>query len=197
MNATARATALEERLNTQAELIQSLEVDLKAARLSQKAAESKAAESRAAESKATESKTGKTAEVEKLTKELEAKNQTIAELQVYADEQQKKVARLRSSESETMRLKALTENGRDEIEQLTTEVTQLREALATAPPPDQNAQLESQVGAPYVLTVHAMVVSPVTILGVIFLRSAFPRVFGARREAAHEREAVHEAYKEA
>jgi chromosome segregation ATPase len=189
VNATARATALEERLNTQAELIQSLEADLKTARLSQKSVESKtgktqqverlskemqtqaeliqaleselkstrltlkAAESKAAESKAVEakaaaeSKSGKTQEVEKLMKELEAKNQTIAELQVYADEQQKKVARLRSSESETMRLKALTEKGRGEVEALTTEVTQLREALAAAPPPDQHAELEAKVGA--------------------------------------------------
>ena len=182
-NATARATELEERLNTQAELIQSLEADLKTARLSQKSAESKtgktqqverlskematqaeliqaleselkatrlslkAAESKAVEAKAAESKAGRTQEVEKLTKELEAKNQTIAELQVYADEQQKKVARLRSSESETMRLKALTDKGRGEIEHLTSEVTQLREALATAPPADQYAQLEAKVTA--------------------------------------------------
>jgi len=183
VNATARATELEGRLNTQAELIQSLEADLKAARLSQKSAESKtgktqqverlskelqtqeeliqsleselkaarlslkAAESKAVEAKAAESKAGRTQEVEKLTKELEAKNQTIAELQVYADEQQKKVARLRSSESETMRLKALTDKGRGEIEHLTSEVTQLREALATAPPADQYAQLEGKVAA--------------------------------------------------
>ena len=181
--AISRATALEERLNTQAELIQSLEADLKAARLSQKATESKtgktkqverlskelqtqeeliqsleselkatrlslkAAESKAVEGKVAESKPGKTQEVEKLTKELEAKNQTIAELQVYADEQQKKVARLRSSESETLRLKALTDKGRGEIEQLTTEVTQLREALASAPPPDEKAALETKVAA--------------------------------------------------
>jgi hypothetical protein len=128
---------LEAKHHTQAELIQSLEADLKAARLAQKAAESKTVESR----------TGKTQELEKLTKELEAKNQTIAELQVYADEQQKKVARLRSSESETLRLKAITEKGRGEIEQLTSEVTQLREALAIAPPADQHAELEAKVTA--------------------------------------------------
>jgi uncharacterized protein (TIRG00374 family) len=57
--------------------------------------------------------------------------------------------------------------------------------------------VEPGVAVPYVLTVHAMVVIPVTILGVIFLRSAFPRVFGARRETVHEGETVHEAYKEA
>src|SRR5262245_50015085 len=120
--ALSRATELETRLNTQAELIQSLESDLKAARLAQKAGEAKT----------NEAKTGRTQEVERLAKELEAKNQTIAELQVYADEQQKKLARLRTSESETMRLKALNEKERGEIGVLQTEVTQLREALVDA-----------------------------------------------------------------
>ena len=46
-----------------------------------------------------------------------------------------------------MRLKALTDKGRGEIEHLTSEVTQLREALATAPPADQYAQLEGKVAA--------------------------------------------------
>jgi uncharacterized protein (TIRG00374 family) len=39
-----------------------------------------------------------------------------------------------------------------------------------------------ELGTPYVLTVHALVVLPVTILGAVFLRSAFPKVFGARRK---------------
>ncbi len=57
----------------------------------------------------------------------------------------------------------------------------------------QELGVDATVGAAYVLTVHAMVVIPVTILGAIFLRSAFPRVFGVHR---HE-EAIQEAYKEA
>jgi len=135
--AETRATELEARLNTQAELIQSLEADLKSARLSQKAAEAKVAEAKAGEAKnteakAAEAKTAKTQEVERLAKEIEAKNQTIAELQVYADEQQKKLARLRTSESETMRLKAINEKEHGEIEVLQAEVAQLREALAGA-----------------------------------------------------------------
>jgi chromosome segregation ATPase len=171
--AIARAAELEGRLNTQAELIQSLEADLKAARLSQKSAESKTGKTQQVErlskdlqtqaeliqslesalkearlaQKAAESKAGKTQEIEKLTKELEARNQTIAELQVYADEQQKKVARLRSSESETMRLKAITEKDRGELEAMTTEVTQLREALSAAPTPAQKAELEAKAAA--------------------------------------------------
>ena len=59
----SRAASLEERLNTQAELIQSLEADLKAARLAHKPADDKAAE------------------VERLTKELETKTQVIERLQ--------------------------------------------------------------------------------------------------------------------
>jgi uncharacterized protein (TIRG00374 family) len=55
----------------------------------------------------------------------------------------------------------------------------------------QQLDVTATLGTPYVLTVHAMVVLPVTILGAVFLRSAFPRVFGA------DREAVTEAYKEA
>jgi uncharacterized protein (TIRG00374 family) len=43
--------------------------------------------------------------------------------------------------------------------------------------------VSSEIGTPYVLTVHALVVIPVTVLGAIFLRTAFPRVFRLRREA--------------
>ncbi|MCL4290220.1 MAG: flippase-like domain-containing protein [Thermoleophilia bacterium] len=52
--------------------------------------------------------------------------------------------------------------------------------------------MPESLGTPYVLTVHAMVVIPVTIIGAFFLRSAFPRVFGAARS-----ERAHEAYREA
>ena len=60
-NAISRAAALEERLNTQAELIQSLEADLKTARLSHKAGDDKHHE------------------LDRLAKELETKNQVIAQ----------------------------------------------------------------------------------------------------------------------
>ncbi len=56
----------------------------------------------------------------------------------------------------------------------------------------QQLDVSSELGTPYVLTVHAMVVIPVTILGAVFLRSAFPRIFGGRRKDAAQR-----AYKEA
>jgi uncharacterized coiled-coil protein SlyX len=112
VNAAARAAALEERLNTQAELIQSLEADLKTARLAQKPVDDKSAE------------------VERLTKELETKNQAIERLEADIDDQQRRLGKLRGSESETVRLKALTEKDRSEIDALQREVVQLREALA-------------------------------------------------------------------
>jgi uncharacterized protein (TIRG00374 family) len=40
--------------------------------------------------------------------------------------------------------------------------------------------VSNELGTPYVLTVHALVVIPVTILGALFLRRAFPRVFRGR-----------------
>jgi chromosome segregation ATPase len=109
--AVARATALEQRLNTQAELIQSLEADLKTARLAQKAG----GDDHDA--------------VARLTQELEAKNQIITKLQADDEEQRRKLSKFRGSESETMRLKAATEKDRGEIETLQREIAQLREAL--------------------------------------------------------------------
>jgi chromosome segregation ATPase len=118
-NAIARAASLEERLNTQAELIQSLENDLKKAKLAGKAGDDKTHEiERLAK------------ETERLAKELEAKNQIIAKLEADAHDQQRKLAKLRGSESETQRLKALTEKDRGEIDALQREVARLRDELA-------------------------------------------------------------------
>jgi len=131
--AVARATALEQRLNTQAELIQSLEADLKTARLAQKAGGDEHDE------------------VERLTKELEAKNQIIEKLQADDEEQRRKLSKLRGSESETMRLKAVTEKDRGEIEALQRELAQLREALtrqsadAASAASGNNADLEAKL----------------------------------------------------
>ncbi len=132
-NAISRAAALEERLNTQAELIQTLEADLKTARLSHKAGDDKHQD------------------IERLTKELETKNQLIVQLQTDTDEQQRKLSKLRGSEGETVRLKALTEKDRGEIDALQLEVTQLRETLsrqsaaATSPASGNNAELEAKL----------------------------------------------------
>jgi len=48
----------------------------------------------------------------------------------------------------------------------------------------QQLGVPDQIGTPYVLTVHALVVLPVTILGAIFVRSSFPLVFRSRRRGA-------------
>jgi chromosome segregation ATPase len=132
-NAISRAAALEERLNTQAELIQSLEADLKTAKLAHKVGDDRHHE------------------IERLTKELETKNQVIAALEADTDDQQRKLSKLRGTESETMRLRALTEKDRSEIDALQREVTQLREALArqsaaaAAAATGNNAELEAKL----------------------------------------------------
>jgi hypothetical protein len=134
VNALSRAASLEERLNTQAELIQSLEADLKTARLAHKPTDDKSAE------------------VERLTKELETKTQVIERLQSDSDDQQRKLGKLRGTESETMRLRAVTEKDRSEIDALQREVEQLRDALArqvaaadAAPPAANTAELEARL----------------------------------------------------
>jgi chromosome segregation ATPase len=130
--ASSRAAELEGRLNTQAELIQSLEADLKTAKLAHK--------------------TGgdKHHEIERLTKELETKNQVIATLEADNDDQQRKLSKLRGSEGDSVRVTALTEKDRGEIEALQLEVTQLRETLsrqsaATSPASGNNAELEAKL----------------------------------------------------
>ena len=42
-----------------------------------------------------------------------------------------------------------------------------------------------ELATPYVLPVHAMVVLPVTILGALFLRRAFPQLFSRRSVHVH------------
>jgi uncharacterized membrane protein YbhN (UPF0104 family) len=64
----------------------------------------------------------------------------------------------------------------------------------------QELGVQNDVGTPYVLVVHALVVIPVTILGAIFLRGAFPRVFGLQREpreAPAQESSASQVYKEA
>ena len=66
----------------------------------------------------------------------------------------------------------------------------------------QELNVPDNLGPAYVLTVHAMVVIPVTILGDIFLRTAFPHVFGTKDDKVRQREEAeeqlrHEGYQEA
>ena len=102
---------INERLNAQAELIQSLEQELKESKGFQRNLEKK------------------DSEVEDLRSELETKNQVITGLQSDVDEQQKKLAKLRGSDSETMRLKVGATKDRTMIDAMEREIGQLREAL--------------------------------------------------------------------
>jgi predicted RNase H-like nuclease (RuvC/YqgF family) len=110
--AEAKIASLEGRLNTQAELIQSLEADLKAARAGQRSGDEKSQE------------------IERVHKELETKNQVIIRLQADVDDLQRKLAKLRGSEGETMRLKAITEKDRSAMDAMEREIAQLRETLS-------------------------------------------------------------------
>jgi chromosome segregation ATPase len=110
--ARAKITTLETRLNTQVDIIQTLENDLKAAKAMQHA------------------RNDLSSELEDLRKELDAKSEIIARLEADADEQQRKLAKLRGSEGETMRLKAMEEKDKGLIDTLQREITQLRETLS-------------------------------------------------------------------
>jgi hypothetical protein len=65
----------------------------------------------------------------------------------------------------------------------------------------QELGVSEELATPYVLTVHALVVIPVTLLGVLFLHRAFPRVFRFRREESAQEPrgetSAQEAYREA
>ena len=110
--AQAKIADLEGRLNTQVEIIQTLESELKAAKAMH------------------QTRDRQTAELEQARKELEARNEIVARLEADADEQQRKFAKLRGSESETVRLRALEEKDRDLIDALQREISQLRDALS-------------------------------------------------------------------
>jgi chromosome segregation ATPase len=130
--AEAKVASLEGRLNTQAELIQALEADLKAARAGQRSGDEKSQE------------------IERLHKELETKTEVITQLQADVDDLQRKLAKLRGSEGETMRLKAMTEKDRSAMDAMEREITQLREALSRqgaepAPSGGDTAELEAKL----------------------------------------------------
>jgi chromosome segregation ATPase len=117
-------------LNTQAELIQALEADLKGARATQK------------------SGNDKNQEVERLHKELETRTQVITQLQADVDDLQRKLAKLRGSEGETLRLKAITEKDRSAMDAMEREIGQLRDALSRQGAPAQagdTAELEAKL----------------------------------------------------
>ena len=104
------------RLNTQAELIESLEADLKAAK-----AMSKSGEERHEIARLREETRGQGQRLED-----EARGHHAAAGDV--DEQQRKLAKLRGSETETLRLKAISDKDRSSIDALEREIAQLRES---------------------------------------------------------------------
>ena len=111
VQADASSADIDERFDTQAELIQSLEKELKDSKGKLRDLEKK------------------DSELESLREELEAKNNIISGLQSDVDEQQKKLAKLRGSDSETMRLKAGAAKDKTMIDAMEREISHLREAL--------------------------------------------------------------------
>ncbi len=105
--------ALEERLATQTEIIETLESELKAAKAAQRAREDE------------------TTELNELREAVEQKDEVIAEQQRDIEDQAQKLTRLRGSENETKRLEALAEQDKKRIEKLEREITQLREMLSS------------------------------------------------------------------
>jgi chromosome segregation ATPase len=128
--ATSQVANLEERLQAQVELIETLESDLKEAKASRSPQDVQAQQKLSAE-------------VSRLQSELESRDQAIAKLESDADKQQKRVAKLRGSESETMRLKAVKEQDQSLIDSLHLEIDQLKSALGKS----QAAQAHSQAQA--------------------------------------------------
>jgi chromosome segregation ATPase len=117
----SKIAALEQRLNAQAEVIQTLEMDVKTAR---------AAPRPGGGGDKTQENDRLLKDLERLQKELEAKDSLISAMQGDVDDQQRKLAKLRGSESETMRLKQISEKDRSAIDALEREIATLREALA-------------------------------------------------------------------
>lgn len=113
--------ALEERLATQAEIIETLESELKAAKAAQRSREDE------------------TTELNELREAVEQKDRVIAEQQRDIEDQAQRLTRLRGSESETERLKALTEQDKKRIEELEREIMQLREMLSSGGPDQAGA----------------------------------------------------------
>jgi predicted RNase H-like nuclease (RuvC/YqgF family) len=70
--------------------------------------------------------------MEALREEIARKNTAIEALEADAGEQQKKIAKLRGSESETVRLKAINEQEHGRVEALEAEIAALKAKLAEA-----------------------------------------------------------------
>lgn len=110
--ATARVAELEKRIEAQIEIIGTLEEELKA---------SKARKQLDADQRG---------EIETLQRELASKSELITKLQEDADEQQRKLAKLRSSETQTLRQQALSVQSKSRMDALEREIAELKDANA-------------------------------------------------------------------
>ncbi|HEX6993792.1 MAG TPA: hypothetical protein VF339_06555 [Gammaproteobacteria bacterium] len=109
--AQMRVEELEKRVEAQIEIIQTLEEELKTAKAMQQVRADYGAEVERLRS-----------EVARLTEELEAKTKIVERLENDSDEQQRKLAKLRLTESETLRLKTQIKEQEAAIASLTEEV---------------------------------------------------------------------------
>src|SRR5690606_8318321 len=109
--AQSRINEPEKRIEAQVEIIQTLEDELKTAKAMQQVRADYGAEVERLR-----------AEVTKLRSELDAKNKIVERLENDADEQQRKLAKLRGTESETLRLKTQLKEQEAAIATLTEEV---------------------------------------------------------------------------
>jgi len=135
-------TSLETRLEAQAKLIETLEKDLANVRASRQSAENQ------------------TRELDELKASLGIKDATIERLKADLDDQQKQLGKLRGSESETVRLKAVQERDHDLIGELEKEIKDLNETVnrqreeldrqkqtveGSTPSPDASAQSGAEI----------------------------------------------------
>jgi chromosome segregation ATPase len=109
--AEEKITSLDTRLEAQGKLIETLEKDLANARASRQSAENQARE------------------IAELKSALEKKDASIERLKADLDLQQKQLGKLRGTESETQRLKAVQERDHDLIGELEKEIKDLNETV--------------------------------------------------------------------
>lgn len=122
--AQTRAAELEARVKTQVELIDSLEDELKSLKLAGRPANGDP-DTREIEALR--------AKLDDQVEEIGRKNDAIQALEADIDGLQKKLGKLRGSESETMRLKVVQEQDHNTIVELEEEIESLKEQLAEAP----------------------------------------------------------------
>jgi len=109
--ASERISELEERLNSQVDVIESLESELNTAKATTRPADNY------------------DIEIAELKAAIEARNQTIKQLQTDLGFQQEQLAKLRGSESETMRLETVQEEDQSLIDELRAEIASLKAEL--------------------------------------------------------------------